>query len=483
LPKLEPQQRIPISANLIIQVLVAFACLLSGAVLPQWYPEFRGIAQIMLLSIGGVSGLAACANILFGRRISQWMARIGVRSRVVIPREGLVYLAIMLLMAVGGLVGHSNMLLLVFGLMAGPWIVNGWFVYMALRNVSVERHPRGHATVGQPLVVDVTVKNDKKWFPSYMLDVRDEVTSLQSGSRGVLAAGIVTLARIPAGERRTGRYELTFEKRGRYSLGPLRVSSRFPLGFGERGQLFPDSCEILIRPRVLRLHNDWIRRRHDQSESPHRESMQRGVYDDEFHHIREFRDGDNPRSIHWRTTARRGQLMVQERHQNGQADMFVILDLSADGESTVEEIELAVSVAATLCTDRASGGTAGQSLLAVTGKSPAFVSDMKPSRFVSVALDALAVCEPSQSPSLETALRDLAEAGALQQMRGVLITTRPEYCRLSVMEICSELIPDALDIMCRLNVVAASIDNLMMIARAETHDQAGNQFDVRGIFG
>ena len=87
---------------------------MGGMVLPVYNPEFQGITQTVLFICGGISVVAAVVNAFFGRRVALIMARIGLRSRVVIPREGLVYLGMMLLLAVGGLVGHSNMLLLVF---------------------------------------------------------------------------------------------------------------------------------------------------------------------------------------------------------------------------------------------------------------------------------------------------------------------------------------------------------------------------------
>jgi len=468
----EPPQRIPVSASLIIQVLVAFACLLGAIILPGWYPEFRGATQVLLYAVGGIAAIAAVVNVTFGRRISQMMARMGLRSRVVIPREGLVYLGIMLLLAVGGLVGHSNMLLLVFGLMAGPWILNGWFVYMALRSISVERRPHDRVMAGEPVVVDITVSNCKRLMSSHMLDVRDEVTGTQRRNRQLMGASIVTIARIPAGERRTGHYSLTFRQRGRYRLGPLRVSSRFPLGIGERAQVFPEYCDILIRPRLIRLRNDWLRQLHAQAESNQRESSRRGVFEDEFHRIREFRDGDSPRSVHWRSTARRGQLMVQELHQNRESSLFVLLDLSNESQSSSDDIELAISMAATLCAGRTSGGAVGYSMLAVTGAAPAFICDLKPARFVNEALDALAVCQPSASPALQTALQDLASAGGLLHGQGVLITTRPEYCHLALTDLCADLVPDAFDLARHLTIVPATASGLADVVLTDAPDTA-----------
>lgn len=462
----DSQQRIPLSASLITQILVAVACLMGGAILPTYYPEFRGVTRAMMFAAGGAAAVAAFVNAFFGRQISRMTARMGMRSRVVIPREGLVYLGMMLLLAVGGLVGHSNMLLLVFGLMAGPWVLNGWFVYMALRNVTVERRARDRVMAGEPMVVDVTAHNNKRWITSRLIDVRDEISSHDHSQ--LLGAGIVTIVRLPAGEHRTGHYQVTFSRRGLYQLGPLRISSRFPLGIGERGQLISQTQSVLIRPKTGRLRPGWLKRHQDRAESRLTHSPRTGVFDDEFHRIRELRTGDNPRSIHWRSTARRGQLMVQEFHENRDPNFFVLLDLCDDADFSDESAELAVSAAATLCASRAHGGSDGPLMLAITGEKPVFVSDIKPARFTSEAMDALAVCRPAPSPPLEPALRQLADGGALHRDRGILITSRPEYCRLAIVQLCSDLVPDAFDIMRRLAIVSADFDSLneMMILDA-----------------
>ena len=451
---------IPLSASLITQTLVAVACMMGGFILPVHQPDFRGTTQVLLFTSGGIAVAAAVTNAFFGSRISRFMARMGMRSRVVIPREGLVLLGMMLLLASGGLIGHSNMLLLVFGLMAGPWILNGWFVYMALRGVRVARRVRDCVMAGRPIIVDLTVSNDKSWITSRILDVRDEISELAAGGFRELGAGVVTIVRLPAGEQRTGRYLLTLQKRGRYELGPLRVSSRFPLGVGERGQIISDTESILVRPRTGRLRTSWARRQQDQAESNNTQPMRGGVFDDEFHRIREFRQGDNPRTIHWRSTARHGRLMVQEYYQSRESELFILLDLFAHDDFSDTELELAVSVAATLCVSRTQNGSGRQSTLAVSGQPAAFVCDARASRFANEAMDVLAECQPVESPPLDRLLRQLADVGSLQSSRGIVITSRPEYCRLALARLCATLVPDSPDVMKRITIIPATTDAL-----------------------
>ena len=76
-----------------------------------------------------------------------------------------------------------------------------------------------------------------------------------------------------------------------------------------------------------------------------------GAYDDEFHRIREYRNGDNPKAIHWRSTARRNELMVKEFHESRDENLMILLDLWQPRYPEVEQlecVETAISFATTL---------------------------------------------------------------------------------------------------------------------------------------
>ena len=470
----DPSHRTPLSAGLVAQVLIAVGCLLGGFILPDYLSDFQGVTQLLLYVCGAVSAVTAVVNAVFGRVISQMMTRMGLRSRVVIPREGLGHLGIMLLLALGGLIGHSNMLLFIFGLMAGPWVLNGWFVYMSLRRIQVERRSHDRIMAGTPVTVDISVTNRKPWLTSHLIDVRDEISVPTPTGTQVLGAGLVTILRLPPGEQRTGQYHVTFQKRGLYQLGPIRVSSRFPLGIGERGQIIPETETILIRPRIRRLRTAWTSFKDDQNEASQIQSLRSGAFDDEFHRIREFRSGDNPRSIHWRSTARRNRLMIQEFHQNRESDLFILLDLCSHDDFSDDEVELAVSVTASLCVARTHSGSAGRSSLAITGRTPAFVCDSQGTRFANEALDVLASCQPAESPSLKSAIQSLADAGALQRYHGITITSRPEYCRLAITQICTDLVPESPDVMKQMIIIPATTQSLNTVITPDVTTETQN---------
>ncbi|HIE95956.1 MAG TPA: hypothetical protein EYQ63_02840, partial [Fuerstia sp.] len=75
-----------LSATALTQLLASFACFLGAFVLPIQYPEFGTLSQRVLITLALITLLLGCGNVLFGRRLSRLLTRVGKRSRVVIPR-------------------------------------------------------------------------------------------------------------------------------------------------------------------------------------------------------------------------------------------------------------------------------------------------------------------------------------------------------------------------------------------------------------
>ena len=452
-----------LSATALTQLLASFACFLGAFVLPIQFPEFGTLSQQVLVILAVITLLLGTGNVLFGRQLSRLLTRAGKRSRVVIPREGVVYLAIMLTLAVGALLGHRNMPLLVFGMMAGPFVLNGWIVYVMLKKVSVTRRVPRRAMVGEFVVVEIEVTNGKRLLASHMLEVRDGVSGgkLSGGSRD--EEGVVTYLRVPAHASRAGRYQLRFSDRGQYQLGPMRVSSRFPLGIGERGQIDSQTSQLIVHPKVGTLLPDWQRQQKELSEASNRVQLRMGLFDDEFHRIREFRSGDNPRSIHWKSTAKRGQLMVREYHQNRHADSFVILDLPKSGTWNGETMEMAISLATTICVEQTKSSSGGRYLLAIAAKEPCLVSSRSPGAFREEALDALAMCKPYTKASLEDVFTRVVAEHTLYDERIIVITPRPMEAADALNRVSRETDSERLDLVSHTTILEASLAAMAVV--------------------
>lgn len=414
-----------IAAGIVVQLLSALACFLAAIVLPEQFPEFKGAGQYVLAGLGILFLLAAVLSVLLRRWISAFAQRTGLTSRVLVPREGLVYLGIMLIIAIAALTGGNpdtgNMLLLVFGMMAGPFVVNGWFVVGMLTRITVTRSVPAAAQAGTFFTVDIAVRNERGVLSSRLLEVRDII----QGHRIQQQAG-VTFVCVPPGQTRVAEYQLCIQRRGLYRFGPMSVSSHFPLGIGERGHAVPQRDEIIIHPTTGFLLPAWRKRERNLTESIRTQNTRMGMFEDEFHGIREFRSGDNSRAVHWRSTARHGQLMVKEHHQHRQGDFTLLLDLYAADPSAELSLEKAISLTATLCLEqtRQTGCR-----LVIAGQKTDLIETVGSSGFREAALRALAICEASSEASLKDLFESVCRVPIASSQRFIVVTPRPDECR------------------------------------------------------
>ncbi len=450
---------ISFSASNVLQLLAAMACFLAAFVLPANFPEFAGSAKYLLLVLGGGFFVVTVLSMLLRPWLTMIAQKIGIRSRMLLPREGIVYLGIMLVIAVAALTGGNpdtgNMLLLIFGMMAGPFVFNGWIVVAMLARVNVSRHLPVSVSAETWFSVEIRMKNDKKLLSSRLVEVRDVVQG-----KKVRVEGKVIFVRIAPGERRSAHYDICISRRGLYKFGPLRLSSRFPLGIGERGHVVSAGDEVIVHPKIGRLLQAWTRRERELAESVMRSNARVGLFDDEFHGIREYRTGDNPRAIHWRSSARHGHFMVKQHEQHREADLIVLLDLYSSREFSEPLQERAISLAATICVEQTRQSSSGRYRLLIAGKDFQSVECSGSAGFRDAALKELAVCESSPKAQLASMLLAVCQSYLAPNSRFVLITPRPEAARLLADSIAQENLRYEQQFIGRLMILTADEETL-----------------------
>ena len=329
--------------------VVAVICGGSFLLSLRWYPNrWIGFSRWVLVASAVGLLLWGVRQFLVAIRSSQPGAgrRAWNRNRMSITREGITYVTIMTVMFLGSIIGHTNMLMFVFAMMIGPWVLNGWIAFTMLRKMHAKRVLPRRAMAGEMVSVEIESVNRKWFLSSWLLDARDQVTH----ARDRFQASAL-FVRVPAGETRRGHYFVRFSQRGEYSFGPLELTTHFPLGLVERGLLFNDFGKLIVHPRVGRMTSRWRGDLWNATELAEQRQMRAGLFDDEFQRIREYRVGDNPKAIHWRTTARRGELMVREFHQTRDRDLVLLVELWQPAQPTaadLDRVELAISFAATV---------------------------------------------------------------------------------------------------------------------------------------
>jgi uncharacterized protein (DUF58 family) len=215
-------------------------------------------------------------------------------------------------------------------------------------------------------------------------------------------------------ETRSLRGDMVFGERGRHACGPVWAVSGYPFGLYQRRRRLGRGQGVVVLPALGWLHRGRLLLRlrgadvHDAEirRKPRRHPMSQA----EFHGLRPFRTGDSPRLIHWRTSARRGELMTREYEDAPGQNLIVVLDCGAgyDGEGGADPMfESAVSLAATVCWEwcRRRGD---RLIVGVTGPAPVVFNDLAGRAHARRVLEALALARPTTTTNVAELLDRLA---------------------------------------------------------------------------
>ena len=131
--------------------------------------------------------------------------------------------------------------------------------------------------------------------------------------------------RLASGATAPLRYRLHGDRRGRFALGPLRLRLVDPFGLVLRTAAGSDSASLLVVPRVRLLQGSGaLTGAHGAGGEGARRSI--AVHGEDDVSTREYRHGDDLRLVHWRATARTGELMVRLEERPWRASATVFLD-------------------------------------------------------------------------------------------------------------------------------------------------------------
>src|SRR4051812_32792878 len=158
--------------------------------------------------------------------------------------------------------------------------------------------------------------------------------------------------RVSPNWRRTVSYPVKSDVRGLFQVGPLMLTVADPFGLVETSRNFTRSQNLLVTPRVYKLPT--VRLGADRAGSGENRPRAIAAAGEEDATVREYRDGDDLRRVHWRSTARRGSLMVRREEQPWQSRCAIFLDartVSHHGHGPSASLEWAVSAAASVGTD------------------------------------------------------------------------------------------------------------------------------------
>jgi uncharacterized protein (DUF58 family) len=258
-----------------------------------------------------------------------------------------------------------------------------------VREVNPARVP-----AGQTATVTIRLDNVSR-LPTGLLLTEDTVPySIGARPRFILD-------RIEPGGTRQLSYPIQPDHRGKFAIGPLQVRVADAFGLAKIGSTAAPPCTLVVTPPVTALQRtalagSWL------GEGDARASTAAAAGEDDVV-PRAYRDGDELRRVHWRSTARYGELMVRREEQRWRNRAVLFLDTRQNGHGgrgPASSFEYAISAAASIGVHLAHEEIDGE-----------FVTDAgavkAPGSFEDVLLDTLAVIRPSRSSTLSDGLAQL----------------------------------------------------------------------------
>jgi uncharacterized protein (DUF58 family) len=253
---------------------------------------------------------------------------------------------------------------------------------------------------GQSALVRVHLENVSR-LPTGLLLAEDAVPyTLGSRPRYVLNG-------IERGGSRELSYPLRSDLRGKFVVGPLEIRIADAFGLVELGRSFSSRTTFVVTPKVIPLPRavitgSWL------GDGDRRARSAAAAGEDDVV-PRAYRDGDELRRVHWRSTARYGELMVRREEQQWRNRLLLLLDTRRGahaGSGAASSFEFAVSAAASIGVHLSREGLDGQ-LITDTG------ALSTPGIFEDVLLNSLAVIKPSRGQDLSPGLAALRGASGL----------------------------------------------------------------------
>jgi uncharacterized protein (DUF58 family) len=197
-------------------------------------------------------------------------------------------------------------------------------------------------TAGDPVVIELTITNDG----------RRPTGAAQGLEHFGQRTFTIDIPSLEPEESVVIANEIQTDRRGVFEVGPLTVRRGDPIGLARRGDLSSEVTRLIVHPRIHEVSPFPAGMRRDLEGMPSGEAAEGGIT---FSNLREYVPGDDLRLVHWRSSARVGELMVRHNVDVHRPHSTVILDTTRDlydEQSFEDAVRAAASIVASAMTRR-----------------------------------------------------------------------------------------------------------------------------------
>ena len=260
-------------------------------------------------------------------------------QRLSLTKEGKLYLAVTLGVGIAAVNTGNNLLYLLLGWLLSMIIASGVLSNIALKSLHVERILPRHVFANTPYTMTIKCKNNKRFFASYALE-------FYNSSAPTWNQPSCLFIKVNPGETVQEQTQGWLSTRGEHNLSTCWITTRFPFG-------------LFIKKREIELSQTCIAYpTPEPTVSPPLSGALQGDntsptkgQSGDFYGLREYRIGDEVRSVDWKSTAKHSRLIVKELEKETRKQVLLIVNnpqmpKGPFGEDT--DLEQAITVAASL---------------------------------------------------------------------------------------------------------------------------------------
>jgi uncharacterized protein (DUF58 family) len=260
---------------------------------------------------------------------------------------------VLVLILLGALILQAGLLAFAIYVLLGVLLLSRYLAKSWVGSIEAERavantEPR---EVGQSLEIKVGLRNNGNLTIAWVLmeDLLPDTALRQKPPRLRLNGKRMKIGMIRAGKTMVLKYAVIFDMRGYYQIGPTLLETGDLFGLHRRHRVVAEPIFVMVYPKVLPLPKyDFASQRpigevhlaHRLFEDPTRNAG-----------VRPYMHGDPLQRIHWRATARTGQLQSRVFDPTSLAGASILVDFHKAGYHARGEpyrSELVATVAASL---------------------------------------------------------------------------------------------------------------------------------------
>ena len=263
------------------------------------------------------------------------MSRKKIVEGIRITKVGLLYILIALVVGVAAANTGNNALYIVEALLLAVLVLSGLSSRRNVSRLEVELVLPEEVHANEPFRALMRVHNRDRWMARRLVVVE-----------GLADGEALLVPHLPRRARTTGSIQGLVARRGRFRVEFVHLSSVFPFGFFSKGLRIRQEAEMLVFPELFPGGQDVAAA---DSRSGDRPTNRRG-HGHELFNLRRFLNGDDRRGIHWKQTARTGDLVYMEREADSGQRLAIVLDNAVGDlpdEASRQRFESLVSEAAT----------------------------------------------------------------------------------------------------------------------------------------